>query len=77
MIGTIRFIALVAALTSCGFWFAAAGVRFKGRSLFSLSGEKSIQSALERQSLLNACAAIFAGLSAAAQALVFYLQSSN
>jgi hypothetical protein len=77
MIETIQIAGLVSALISCGFWLAGAGVRFRPFSLFRLSGPDSITAALQRQSLLNALAAIFAAGAAAAQAFVFYLQISG
>ncbi len=74
MIQTIQIAGLTSALLSCGFWLAGAGVRIRPLSLFRLRGPESIPAALQRQSLLNAFAAIFAAGGAAAQALVFYLQ---
>ncbi|MGE0726193.1 MAG: hypothetical protein AB7O45_17600 [Alphaproteobacteria bacterium] len=74
MIETIQIAGMASALLSCVFWIAGAGVRFRPLSLFRLSGPDSIPAALNRQSLLNAIAAIFAAGAAAAQALVFYLQ---
>jgi hypothetical protein len=71
---TIQLAGLVSALISCGFWLAGAAVRFRPLSLFRLTGPDSIPAALQRQSLLNAFAAIFAAGAAAAQALIFYLQ---
>jgi hypothetical protein len=43
-------------------------------SLFTLKGPGSIPSALQRQSLLNGLAAIFAAIAAGSQADVFFLQ---
>ena len=60
MIETIQLAGLISALLSCGFWLAGAGVRFRPLSLFTLRGPDSIPAALQRQSLLNAFAAIFA-----------------
>jgi hypothetical protein len=77
MIQTIQIIGLGASLVSCVFWVAGAGVRFRPLSLFRLIGPESIPAALQRQSLLNAVAAIFAAIAAASQATVFYLQLSN
>ena len=74
MIETIQLAGLISALLSCGFWLAGAGVRFRPLSLFTLRGPDSIPAALQRQSLLNAFAAIFAAGAAAAQALLYYLQ---
>ena len=76
-IQTVQIAGLISALISCGFWLAGAGVRFRPLSLFRLSGPESIPGALQRQSLLNGFAAIFAAGAAAAQALVFYLQISE
>lgn len=76
MIETIQIVGLISALISCGFWLGGAGVRFRPLSLFRLRGPDSIPGALQRQSLLNGFAAIFAAGAAAAQALVFYLQIS-
>ena len=76
MIQTIQIFGLTAALASCGFWLAGAGVRIRPLSLFRLRGPESIPAALQRQSLFNAFAAIFAAAAAAAQAVVFYLQAS-
>jgi hypothetical protein len=73
-IQTVQLAGLISALLSCGFWLAGAGVRFRPLSLFRLTGPDSIPAALQRQSLLNAFAAIFAAGAAAAQAVVFYLQ---
>lgn len=73
-IQTVQLAGLVSALISCGFWLAGAGVRFRPLSLFRLTGPDSIPAALQRQSLFNAFAAIFAAGAAAAQAVVFYLQ---
>lgn len=77
MLGTVHTLGLTAALISCAFWIVAAGVRFRPLSLFTLRGPDSIPAALERQCLLNACAAIFAAAAAAAQAFVFYVQNSG
>ena len=77
MIETVQIVGLAAALVSCGFWLAGAAVRIRPLSLFRLRGPESIPAALQRQSLFNAFAAIFAAGAAAAQALVFYLQISN
>jgi hypothetical protein len=74
MIESIQLAGLVSALISCVFWLAGAGVRFQRLSLFRLRGPDSIPAALQRQSMLNAFAAIFAAGAAAAQALIFYLQ---
>lgn len=74
MIESIQVAGLISALLSCGFWLAGAGVRFRPLSLFTLRGPDSIPAALQRQSLLNAFAAIFAAGAAAAQALLYYLQ---
>jgi len=74
MIENIQLVGLVSALLSCVFWLAGAGVRFRPLSLFRLRGPDSIPAALQRQSMLNAFAAIFAASAAAAQALVFYFQ---
>ena len=74
MINAIQIVGLISSLISCGFWIAGAGVRFQPLSLFRLRGPDSIPAALQRQSLLNAFAAIFAAGAAAAQALMFYLQ---
>jgi hypothetical protein len=74
VIENIQIAGVVSALLSCGFWLAGAGVRFRPLSLFTLRGPDSIPAALQRQSLFNAFAAIFAAGAAAAQAIVFYLQ---
>jgi hypothetical protein len=74
LIRLVQIAGVVASLISCGFWIAGAGVRIRPLSLFTLTGPDSIPAALERQSLLNAFAAVFASLAAGAQALVFYLQ---
>lgn len=70
----VQIAGLCSALISCGFWLAGAGVRFRPLSLLTLRGPDSIPEALQRQSLLNAFAAIFAAAAAGAQALIFYLQ---
>jgi hypothetical protein len=77
VIERIQVIGLISALISCGFWIAGAGVRFRPLSLFTLRGPESIPAALQRQSLLNAFAALFAAGAAAAQAVVFYLQVAD
>ena len=74
MLETIQIVGLTSSLLSCVFWIAGAGVRFRPLSLFTLRGPDSIPAALQRQSLLNAFAAIFAAGAAGAQAVVFYLQ---
>jgi hypothetical protein len=74
VIETIQIAGLISALLSCGFWLAGAGVRFRPLSLFTLRGPDSIPAALQRQSLLNAFAAIFAAGAAAAQAMLYYTQ---
>lgn len=76
-IETVQMIGVVSSLMSCGFWIAGAGVRIKPLSLFTLRGPDSIPETLQRQSLMNAIAAIFAAGAAGAQAMVFYLSSSN
>jgi hypothetical protein len=73
-IESIQIAGVAASVISCGFWLAGAGVRFQPFSLFRLRGPDSIPAALQRQSLLNAFAAIFAAVAAGAQALIFYLQ---
>jgi hypothetical protein len=77
VIERIQVIGLISALISCGFWIAGAGVRFRPLSLFTLRGPESIPAALQRQSLFNAFAAVFAAGAAAAQAFVFYLQVAD
>jgi hypothetical protein len=77
MIENVQIVGFVSALLSCVFWLAGAGVRFRPLSLFRLRGPDSIPAALQRQSLLNAFAAIFAAGAAAAQAFVFYLQTMD
>lgn len=77
MIQAVQMAGLGSALISCVFWIAGAGVRFRPLSLFTITGPDSIPAALQRQSLLNAFAAIFAAGAAGAQALVFYLQIVN
>jgi hypothetical protein len=77
VIETTQLVGLVSSLISCGFWLAGAGVRFRPVSLFTLKGPDSIPSALQRQSLLNGLAAIFAAIAAGSQAVVFFLQMSN
>jgi hypothetical protein len=77
LIERIQVIGLVSALISCGFWIAGAGVRFRPLSLLTLRGPDSIPAALQRQSLFNAFAAVFAAGAAAAQAVVFYLQATD
>jgi hypothetical protein len=77
VIETVQMVGLTSSLVSCVFWIAGAGVRPRPLSLFRLRGPDSIPAALQRQSLLNACAAIFAAGAAGSQAMVFYLQISN
>lgn len=76
MIEALRVVGLVSSFLSCFFWLAGAGVRFRPLSLLRLSGPDSIPAALQRQSLLNAFAAVFAAFAAAAQGAVFYFQVS-
>jgi hypothetical protein len=68
----VQIVGVVASLISCLFWIAGAGIRFRPVSLFRLSGPDSIPAALQRQSLLNAFAAVFASIAAGAQAIMFY-----
>ena len=77
MIENIQIVGLAASLISCAFWLAGAGVRFKPLSLFRLTGPESIPAALQKQSLLNAFAAIFAAVAAGSQATIYYLQIAN
>lgn len=74
MIEIVQLFGLGSAIMSCVFWLTGAGVRFRPFSIFRLRGPESIPAALQRQSLFNALAAIFAAGAAGAQALVFYLQ---
>ncbi len=76
MVETVGIVGLASSFLSCVFWLAGAGVRFRPLSLFRLSGPESIPAALQKQSLFNAFAAVFAALAAAAQGAVFYVQIS-
>lgn len=73
----IQIAGLLFSLISSGFWLGGAAVRFLPFSLSRLRGPDSIPAALERQSLLNAIAAVFAALAAGAQALIYYWQIPN
>lgn len=68
---TLHLAGFAAALISCAFWLAAAFIRFRPLSFTTLRGAESIPAALQRQSLLNAVAAIFAAIAAATEAIDF------
>lgn len=68
----VHIIGIAAALVSCGFWLSAAFIRFRPLSLTRLRGPESIPATLQRQSLLNGIAAIFAAVAAAAQAVASF-----
>jgi hypothetical protein len=71
----VQFGGITASLLSCVFWVWGAGIGFRRLSLFSFGGSDSIPSALQRQSVMNAFAALFAAVAAACQAAALFLQS--
>ena len=70
---TIQFVGVASALISALFWGLGAGVRIPAISLWWWRGSQDpTTTALRRQSLMNAVAAVFAAIAAICQAIVIY-----
>lgn len=65
-------VSAVMALLAAGFWAASALIRVPDLIKTKISGRGSITDIMKRQSALSAIAAMFAGLSALAQALLLF-----
>ncbi|HXF55133.1 MAG TPA: hypothetical protein VNK52_13510 [Hyphomicrobiaceae bacterium] len=70
----VQMIGVTAALASAVFWLIGAGIRIRPLSLWTLVGPESLPSLLNRQSLMNAVAAMFASIAAACQAADLYFR---
>lgn len=74
---SLQLVGVAASLLSCVCWLTGAAVGLRRLSLFKFGGPDSIPSALQRQSLINALAALFAGIAAACQAGILFFQNGG